>query len=903
MPDWKPHLQARLEALNLDPGRGPDAIEEICAHLDDRFHELLGRGVSEVEAVSLALDEMIGPTQPRTPRPLKPTSPGCPNPKRAVWLRCGFKSIFDDGRFAWRGLRKAQGFTAVALFTLALCLGANLTIFSIVNGVLLRPLPFPSPERLVVMYNSYPKMGRDRGDSSYMNYHTRRGQLPAFAEVAALREDAAVVGDAGTTEQVHVTRVSAEFFGTLGISPLLGRAFTDAEMTPTSDAVALLTHAFWREHFLSDPAIVGKTLRIDGVPKTIVGVLPANFLFLSSKARVYLPLSVTADTCRVENLHNNGVEVIGRLKPGVRLEQAQAQVDAHNATIGRTFPFAKEVTAAGFHTIVAPLHAEHVASIRPILLLLQAGGLLLLAIGLVNLVNLLLIRSSGRVKELAIRQSLGAGRRQILQHLMMEIFLLALGGAVLGLALSLTGGKLLGQLDLHQLPLSPEVAWNGRMALVTLLAASFTGLGMGIPVAWFHLRTPLASAIHAEGRGGTGNLAAQRLRHAFIVAQLGLAIVLLFGAGLLGLSLKRAMAVSPGFRPDHVLAGKLSLSKTAYSDDALRANCVERLVQAATQQPGVGLAGITTDIPVTGSHRPNVMTIIGYTPTPGAAPFLHEQYGVAGNYFAAMGIPLKEGRFLEPADSARPQRVCVIDEDFARTYWPGRSALGQRISDGSDTRSESEWFTVVGVVGAVKQTDLTDRKPARAIYFPYRYFAMETVFLVTRTTAASESLQRALQRMVRQVDPELPLYDLRSMEVRITDSLILRRSPALLSGIFATAAVLLAAIGTYGVLSFAVAQRRKEIGVRLALGAQPIQIQHQFLTLGLRLLAAGSGLGLLGAWVAGRAVQAILFDVPAIHLGTLGATVAIISGVALTACFLPARRASQVDPLVALRTE
>ena len=808
----------------------------------------------------------------------------------------------NDLKFAFRQLIKNPGFTAVALLTLAVCLGANLTIFAVIDTVLLRPLPFPDPERLVIMFNSYPKMDQDRADSSFLNYYSRRDGVAAFSHVAASLDTTAVVGEAGSTELTDVLRISSDFFDTLGVLPVLGRSFTEEEMTYQTDGVVILTEEYWRQKFNSDPGVLGRTIRMDGLSKTVVGVLPPGFQFLSSKARVFHPLSSDRDERGIGNLHSPHVELIARLRPGAALAQAQSQIDAHNAVMGRGFPYPDIVAKSGFHTVVRPLHADHVASIRPTILLMQAGVLFLLLIGAVNLVNLLLIRASGRAKEMSIRQSLGASRRHVVRQVLVETVLLALTGGVLGLAVGAGGIRLLAVFGVDQLPLGAQIVLDGRLAIVALLGALLTGIVVGVPIAWFNLRDHLAEALQSESRSGTITRAAQRLRHGFVVSQIALAFVMLAGAGLLALSLKRVMAISPGFRPDHILVGRIALPWKSYQDWRPRVAFTDRLLEESTHLPGVVAAGVVTDVPVNGSHDCDTMSVDGYQPKAGAPAILHHTYWVAGDYFSAMGIPLRAGRFLENADSHREIQSCVVDEDFARTYWPQGNAIGQRVFRGIKADGD-EAFTVVGVVAAVKQSDLTDARLGRAIYFPYRYQAANKIFIVTRTSFPPESLGQALQKTVRKIDPELPVYDLRSMEMRIADSLVARRSPALLTGIFATVALLLAAVGTYGVLSYAVAQRRREIGVRMALGALPRDIGGQFLALGLRLLAAGTILGAIGAWAAGRIMQGVLFSVPAFPVAMLAGTCVIMTTVSLLACWLPARRAARVDPMEALRYE
>jgi predicted permease len=426
------------------------------------------------------------------------------------------------------------------------------------------------------------------------------------------------------------------------------------------------------------------------------------------------------------------------------------------------------------------------------------------------------------------------------------------------------------------------------------------GLALAVPIAWFNLRGHLRSAFQSETRGGTASRAAQGLRHGFIVAQIALATVLLSGAGLIGLSLERAMAVSPGFRPDHVLSGQISLPWNRYPDWPARLAFNETLLKNLARQPGVLAAGVVNNVPLSGNSGKSAATVEGHVLLPGESARGHYSYGVDGDYFAAMGFSLREGRFLTADDSRRSTRVCVVDQDFARYYWPHTSALGQRLFKGSEATTVAQSFTVVGVVAAVKQAGLTDQTAQGAVYYPYALRTADSLFIVVRTSLRPESFGLALQKVVRQIDAQLPVNDLQSMDTRIADSLVAQRSPAFLAGIFSLIAILLVGVGTYGVLSYAVAQRRREIGLRMALGARPGQIRSQFLALALRLLAAGTILGTIGAWLAGRAMQTLLFQVPPLHVATLAAAGGIVGAVSLIACLLPSQRATRISPVEAL---
>jgi putative ABC transport system permease protein len=803
-------------------------------------------------------------------------------------------------KFALRQLRKAPAFTITGLAIVAICLGANLAIFAVINSVLLKPLPFPQPDRLVTIYNTYPKAGVENDGSSITNYYERRGNIPAFESLSMFMERAETVGDPGSMQQEEIVRISPEFFTTLGVKPAIGRNFTDKETDPHTNLI-ILSDGFWRERFNSDPNILGRDTCINGIPRKIVGVLPPGFRFLSSEARVFLPIKSGMEERGPKARHSGGggTHLIARLKPGATIAEAQAQIDAHNDAVEKDNPEAKMMAEAGFRSHVRPLHAEHVRSIRPTLLLMQAGVFFLLLIGAVNLINLLLIRASGRAKEMAIRRSMGASRAHVVTQVMTETVLLTVVGGLLGLLVGTWGIRLLEVLGANRLPLGAHIAFDGWMALIGLAGAVVLGIVIAVPLSWFNLSTHLANALQSESRTGTISRAAQRLRHGFIVAQIALAFILLAGAALLGLSLKKAMAVSPGFRPDHVLTGECTVSWDLQRE---RVGIVDRLLESIRQQPGIAATGTITNIPLSGDSGKTAVTPKGYVPPPGQSVHGHYSYAVHGDYFSVLGIPLREGRFLTSADSHRSERVCVVDEDLARRYWPNGGALGQRIALG-DEKDHAQLFTVVGVVGAVKQAALTEPQGQGAVYLPYAYRDNESIFIVTRTSQRPEAFAETLRKLVRAAHPALAVDNIRSMDTRIADSLITRRSPALLAGIFASVALLLAAIGTYGVLSYAVAQRRREIGIRMAVGAQRHQIGAQFLSLGLRLLAAGTILGLIGAWLAGRAMQSVLFDLPALPVVALLGTAFVMTAVSLLACLIPARRATLVDPVEALRFE
>jgi predicted permease len=814
-------------------------------------------------------------------------------------------SLFDELRrelsFAARLLRKTPGFTATALITVAICLGSNLTIFAVIDSVLLRPLPFPEAGRLVTVFNTYPKAGVDRDGSSLTNYYERRGQIPAFSSLSMYAFGTAIVGETGSTERQQITRVSPEFFTTLGTGPAFGRTFTEAETNSQNDTVAILSNDYWRKHFHADANVIGRQIRVDTFPKTVIGVLPDGFHFLSSDSGVYLPLASRPEDRAPAQRHSGGnvKQMIARLKPGATLAQAQSQIDAQNARLEADDPEGKAMADAGFRSLVVSLHADHVAAIRPTLLLLQTAVLVLLLIGTVNLANLLLIRANGRAKEVAVRQALGASSAYVVSELIVETTSLTLFGGLLGMVAGAGGIRVLAALGVSRLPLGAHITFNARLALMAAAAAFLMGIVLAIPIAWLHLRRS-GNALGSENRSVTSGRAAQAVRQSFVVAQVALAFVLLVGAGLLGISLERVMAVSPGFQSDHVLTAEISLIGAKYPAPPAGLKFAERFRDELSHQPGVLFAGVVNNVPFTGNSGKSAASVKGHVLRPGESPRGHYSYGVGGDYFRAMGFSLRAGRFLTGEDSRRKRRVCVIDEDFARYYWPNTSPLGHLLFQGSSAGPVSKAFTVVGVVGSTKQAGLADESAQGAVYYPYIYRPDSNIYVAVRASLPPESIRLKLHTIVRQIDPELVVDDIRSMDDRIADSLVARRSPALLAGLFSIIALLLTGIGTYGVLSYAVAQRKREIGVRMALGARPVQIRSEFLALTLRLFAAGTVVGSLGAWLTGKAMQAVLFHVPAISMALFGSALAIMALVSLFACLLPADRAARISPMQAL---
>lgn len=888
---WWYTLRARLRAVTHRRQDVAQLAADVEFHLDSYADELIRAGVPPDEAKRRARAAFGGRASvTESHRDLA----------RVPVVESAWRAL----RHAARSVRRSPGVAATAILTLAVCLGATLAVFAIVDGVLVKPLPFPDPERLVTMFNTYPRAGVARDESSITNYYERRGQIGAFSHLSIYREWPATTGDASSTDREPVMHISPDFFATLGVALAAGRPFLELETLPGADRVVILSDRAWRERFDADPHILGRTMRIDRVPRTIVGVLAPTFRFLSSRADLYVPLA--SDLSRrspAERHSGSAATMIARLAPGVSLEEAQSQIDARNAAVELVAPYvqAKRMNDAGFRTIVRSLRADHVSSVRPVLLLLQAGVGLLLVIGVVNLTNLLLVQSSGRVKEFATRRALGASGRQLVDHVVAEMLLLSVCGGAVGTVLGIAGVRLLTLVGADRLPLLTSVSFDGRTAVLGVAVALAIGAAMAVTVSAFLLRGRPGQGFHETSRSHTSGQEARRLRHVFVVLQVALSFVLLVGASLLGASLNRALAVAPGFRVDHVLTGRVSLAGTnAGAGSALA--FIDRLTEDLSTRPGVDAVGVTTKLPLTGDIK-SAVTVKGYVLPPGESPHGTYTYGIDGDYFKAMQIDLREGRRLTAEDSRDRRRVCVVDDDFARRYWPGQHAIDQTLFSGSRAQADDQAFRVVGVVAPVRQRGITADERQGAVYFPFPYGGDNAFFVVARTNVAPESFVTAFRRAVRALDPEVPMSDIETMDARVADDLFLRRSPALLAIAFSGVALLLTTVGTYGIVSAAAARQRREIGIRMALGAAPAHIRRQFLGLGLRLVGLGTLLGVAGAQLSGMALRNLLFGVTPFDPGTIAAAAVLMALVTTTACAVPAARAARIPPTQVLAEE
>jgi predicted permease len=818
--------------------------------------------------------------------------------------------MFQDLTFGLKLLWKNKAFTLAALVTLALCIGANTAIFTVLDGVVLRGLPFPEPDRLVTMYNLYPGVGvTDHGSNSVPNYLDRRKLTGVFSEVALLGDDGYDVGLANTPQRIHGLYVTPSYFRILAVEPILGRTFTEEEATIGKDNVAILSEGLWKDMFGRDRNVLGRDIRLSGVPHRIVGVLPDRFASLGGEPpRVWLPFAFTPGQTADDARHNNNWAMIARLKPGVTVANAQQRINILNEQINDRFPQYKALLEnAKFQTRVIGLQDELVRDVRPILYLLQAAVTFVLLIGCVNLANLMLVRSNVRMKELAIRFSLGAGRWRIARQLLIESLTLAVLGGALGIAVGLGGVKLLVSLAGDNLPRAGEIHIDAGVLAFTAAMAVLTGIVFGSVPLIHVMRSNLNEIFRGNERSGTMGRRALWVRSALVVCQVSLAFVLLIGSGLLTLSFARLLTVNPGFRPENVITAQFSLPNARYKDDSSVRNFVSSLVEKLRATPGVTFVGATTYLPFSGSGNSSVMTIDSHPLAPGENPPVPGWNIVDSGYIPTMNVPILAGRNFSERDGPDSQRVALIDQFIAHKYWPNGGAIGNTlfrgINDGSAESKKEPRYTIIGVVGRVKTGDLAERNPVGLVYLVDTQQPQRQMHLVVKATRDDPRLISSVRREIQQADPELPLSDTKTMPERVSASLVNRRAPMILCLIFGGLALLLSAIGVYGVLAYSVTQRTREFGIRMALGAEMRDVLRMVLWQGLRLAGVGLIIGAAVAFLLTRFIATMLYDVkpadPTVFL--LGAVV--LGAVAAVASLVPSVRAVRIRPAVALRWE
>ena len=803
----------------------------------------------------------------------------------------------QDIRFAVRTLRKQPIFTLIAVLTLALGIGANAAIFSLLYQILLRPLPYPDADRLVFVWNTYPGSNLPQASVSIPDYIDRRTQAPALEEATLFTMRTANLNEGGTPEQVRSLAVTPSFFSTLQRSPMIGRAFTEEEAKPDADKFAILAHGLWASHYGSDPSVVGRDIRVNGEPYRVVGVLPPDFEIPARDVALLVPFAFTPQQMSDQGRGNEFSSMIARLRPGATIDQANAQFKAIVArNLERLPQFQSFAQTSGFSGYAIGLRDQLVGDVRAPLLVLQAGVILLLLIACTNVANLLLMRATARLRELAIRTTLGAGRRRIIAQLLTEGIVLSLAGAAAGLAVGVGGVKALIALSTTQIPGSPEATLHVPVLLFTLTLAFVTGIVFGLVPAVTVLRGNTAAFLKDDSSRGTPGKRTGSTRTMLVVAETAIAVVLLIGAGLMIKSFARLQNVDPGFATDNVFTAQIALPSARYPDAPARVAFWNRVSERARSIPGATGVGLTTNVPFNGNVSSGSYTIAGRTLAPGEAVPHGRQEIVGGDYFKAMRIPLIAGRTFEEGDTATSQPVCVIDEYLVKKYFADRNPLGQQIQRGQNFKA-----TIVGVVGTINSIDLGQPVTKERIYYAASQQAPRAMALVVKTGLDPVRLVPQVRAAVQAIDAEQPIADVRTMDQWVSQSLQNRRTPMALLAVFGVVALVLSAIGIYGIVAFGVTQRVREFGIRHALGADSGSILSLVLAEGLRTAGVGIVIGLLGALALTRSLQSLLFGVTAHDPLVFAGVAAVLLAVALAACYVPARRATRVDPMVALR--
>ena len=817
-----------------------------------------------------------------------------------------FDSFLQDLRYGIRSLTSRPAFAIAALLTLALAIGANTLVFSLIDGIYLTPLPYRDDASLVDVENRYPSMGLDTAGVSIPDYLDRRAGVPALAESALYTNDNFNLAIEGAPERVHGLRATPTLFATLGVNPVLGRAFNEDEARTGTDRVVVLGDAMWKNRFNADPGVVGRELRLNGESYKVIGVMPAGFMFPNRETALYVPFAFTdKEKSDLERGYEFSTS-IARLAPGATLADVKQQSDLVirrnleriGAAGGDGAQFAQFIKSTGFTVNARPLRTLLAGEHSRMLFLLQLAVGLVLLIACANIANLLLTRLSARQKELSVRTALGASRGRVARQLLIEAVLLALAGAALGVGFAAIGQRLVGLTGL--LPDWVSLGLDLRVLMFTLAVAVGAGILFGLaPVLSTGLGQP-QQVLRESGRLGGGGRQARAVRSTLVVVQIALAVALLASAGLLVRSFAKVARESPGFETNGVLTAAIALPKAKYPDDPARAAVMARFLDAARNLPGVVAAGLADAEPISDNNAGSSYRIAG-RPNNGATPHAFARTADA-DYFKAMGIPLKQGRWFEASDWNNPNKVAVIDELFAKKRFPNGDAIGQ-VLDLERPGFTDRRFTIVGIVGTIKNGDLGEDITQETYYLDYGQVPTDTVALILRTSGPPAALSQPLREAIHNVDPDQPLFDLMTLDQRVQLSLTGRRVPMQLIGVFAALALVLAAIGIYGVLAFAVAQRTGEFGVRMAIGADSARISRHVLGDGARLVGIGLGLGIVGAIALGFVLRTQLFGVGAVDLASLVAVVAVLALTSLVACWLPARRAARTAPIEALRYE
>lgn len=805
------------------------------------------------------------------------------------------ENLVQDLRYGVRMLLQKPAFTFVVVLALAVGIGANSAIFSVVNAVLLRPLPYADPERLVMIWMDNSRINIAEDWHSFPNYTDYRDHNEVLESIAAFNNRAFNITGSGEPERVQGAWMTGSLLPLLGVSPALGRNFSSEEEQPGKDQVVIIGHGLWKRRFGGDPNILEQTIMLNGNPRTVIGVMPQGFAFPGKDSEMWVPIALTQQQMAARN--SIAYQVIGRIKPGVTFGQAKANLETVNRWILNQNP-----NQEGYGVNPVLYHDQVVGSVRPALLALLGAVAFVLLIACANVANLLLSRAAARSREIAIRTALGAGRARIIRQLLTESLLLALIGGGIGLLIAFWGLNLLLAISPPDLPRLDQITIDRRVLGFTLGVSLLTGLIFGLVPALQASRPDLTESLKEGGRGSSGGLQGKRIRSGLVVFEVATALVLLICAGLMIKSFLNLQDVKLGFNPDRLLTVRLQLSGSKYREDVSATNFYQQLLERVEALPGVESASAISTLFLSKTPNSTNFTIEGRAPF---AP--NEQVEVpvdivTPGFFKSAGIPLVGGREFTSQDGSDTPNVVIINETMAKRFWQGEDPIGRRFMYGIPGNGDPQWMTIVGVVGDVRRTGF-DAEVRPETFLPHGQAPARGMMLMVRSTSDPASLTGAVREAVRSIDGDLPVFSVKPMDALLGDMMAQRRLNMLLFAILAGVALVLAAVGIYGVIAYSVTQRTHEIGIRMALGARRRDIVKMVVKQGVALAAGGVGMGILASVLLTRLMAALLYGVSATDLVTFVAISVLLTLVAVVASFIPARRATRVDPMIALRYE
>jgi putative ABC transport system permease protein len=903
MRDWQAFVRSHLDLPDLVPERESRIVRELAAQLEDFYREAIGRGASGAEADAHACaqitdwrrmaDELLRADRPHARGRADRLADLLQDSVPAAGSRRGggafmLANALRDSRYAIRQLRRTPGFTIVAILTLALGIGATTAIFTVVNSVLLRPLPFPAAESLVRVHEVVPQYGRfSVAPAAFLDW---RRQNTVFERLAAYMGTSGTLLDADGPERIQGASVSWDLFELLRVAPAAGSGFTASQDQPNAAGVIVISHGLWQRRFGGDRSVVGRSINLNSAPATIIGVMPPDFYFPSRTAEFWQPIAIDPAQAP-RGAHFLGV--IARTKPGVTLDQANAEMRTIAERLAQQYPDASANESAE----VVPLHEQIVGRVRPALLTLLAAVGVVVLIACANVANLLLVRASVREKEVAIRAALGAGRQRLALQMLAESVLLGVGGGVVGVLLAYLAIPVVQTLGANSIPRVADIAIDERVLAFTFGASVLTGLLFGLGPAWHASRAGLGAVLKEGGRSSATS-GGRWVRSGLLVAEVALSIVLLVGATLLLRSFAKLTDVNPGFASANVLAFQVSLPLTTYPGDGPRITFFDSLLERLQATPDVRATSIVQTLPMRGTYVLSV-EIKGRPPVKPGEELSASYRAISAGYFETLNVPLLRGRLLTTRDTEKPPMVAVIDDAFAKRYFPDEDPIGHGIDIGNGSDG---FYEIVGVVGNVNYSGL-DAVPPPTMYVPFKQDLFGTMWVLVKSDGDPSRLTGAVREAVRGIDRTLPAYSITPLATVLSESVADRRFSMVLLGFFALLAIFLAAVGLYGVVAYSVSQRTREIGLRVAIGARPGDVVRMVVGGGMKLAIVGVVIGLVGAVGLAQLVETMLFGVTPSDPASYGATALILLAVAALASYVPARRAMRVDPLTALQAE